>query len=137
MNIIRIGTALLLLTVLGTFAQVPKYDYGPSVHVPGRKATGKAFPVKLGDSGFQANYVVSHYTDEDDSNPDFVTISVEQINSKGSTVFFERQFPADEVSKDLLNSQTKDVVSYNDHLKTVYFEIDGKVFRYPIPRTKE
>ena len=133
MNTYSVAVTCLIFAAVSSLAQEVKYDVGQRVHVPGRNASGKAWPVTLGTTGFQANLLVSHYTDEDDADPDFVSITVEKINEKGSTVYFEREFPANAVSKSILNSHTKDVTVFNEHLRTVYFDIDGQVFRYVIP----
>ena len=127
-------TTLLVFTFIHlSFGEEYKVDYGERVHVFGRPATGNCFPVKLGDSGFTANYMVCHYTDKTDDKPDFVTISVEKSEGNRSTEIFEREFPAKEISDWLLKAKSKDIISYNNIRKIVYFDLDGKVLRYALP----
>lgn len=136
MNKNWMALVFLMAGMHGSFALDSEFDYGPEASIRGKPATAKVYPVKLGDTKFEACLAVSHYTDEADNDPDFVTISVGKKRESGTLVLFQRQFTADAVSRDILKSRTEDVMSYDENLKTVSFDIDGKVFRYVLPKAE-
>lgn len=131
----RLFLALVLSVSWSTwcFGLDPRFDYGPGVHVTGRPAQGSAVAVKLDDTGYSADLMISYYADEADKDPDFVTISVTRQGNKGDMVYFMREFPAAKVSEKVLKSQTKDVMVYDASTRTVQFTVDDKVFKYVLP----
>src|SRR5438874_1171301 len=108
-------------------------DIGPSVHEFGRPSTGYVEPLPLGDTVDQATLLVSHYTDKADQKPDFVSIEVQKKHDHGYMVYFERQFPANEVPANILTAKTKDVATFDQKRGIVRFQIGPKTFQYTLP----
>jgi len=127
---------IITIQIIPIIAEDIQTDYGEQVHEKGRKSTGTCEQEKLGNTGFAAEYLVSHYTDKADTKPDFVTISVEKLNDHGSTVYFQREFPANKISGTLLKAQTRDIITYNLERNIVYFDLDGQLYSYKIPTSK-
>lgn len=109
-------------------------DYGARVHQYGRRASGKADVLPLGDTGFRAVVCVSHYTDTEDTDPDFYLITVQREYQGSSWVHFERQFPASNVPPSALAAKAADVVLYDAARRLVSFKIGGSDYSYKLPR---
>lgn len=113
---------------------VDKFDVGPQLHRD-RATTGQTESVPLGDTGYRAVLLVSHYTDDPTESPQFVSISVEKKwREHDYVVFFERQFHACNVPKQILAAKTKDVVRYDQVTRVVAFDLGIGVFDYTLPQ---
>ncbi len=89
--------------------------------------------MKLGDTGYEAEFMISYYADESDKDPDFVTVSVNKVGSNESVVYFMRQFLVRDVPSHVLKFQTKDLMTYDEATRTVQFAVGDKVFKYILP----
>jgi hypothetical protein len=109
-------------------------DTGDRVHKFGRPATGDADVLPLRDTDFRAVVCASHYTDTQDTDPDFYSISVERQYGGRSWVYFERQLPASSIPASVLTAKARDIVSFDPARRLVTFNLGATNYTYRLPQ---
>jgi hypothetical protein len=110
-----------------------KFDVGPPIQKD-RPTHGFVEPFALGSTGYRAELLVSHYTDDPHQTPQFVTISVQKAWQEGHyVVCFERQFRACDLPKWILTATTRDIAKYDQNAREVTFDFGFTSFCYTLP----
>ena len=110
-------------------------DYGKSVQENGRPSEGTSDQMPLGDTRFRAYVCAGHYTDTNDVDPDFYTISVQRMHGVGSVVYFSREFPVSDIPASVLTAKASDIVSFDSARRVVTFAVGATHYTYTLPST--
>ena len=113
-------------------------DIGPRLHKEGRPAQWKAQSMYLGNSCFRARIGPSIYQDKKDEQPDFYSIDIEAehvtMDKKFWLVYFQRDLTIDELPEHFLERKISEIVSFDEKMRVVTFEIGKNKFEYRLPK---
>ncbi|MBV6440363.1 MAG: hypothetical protein DYG98_12995 [Haliscomenobacteraceae bacterium CHB4] len=92
--------------------------------------------MELGKTDFQAvaGVVVFANVEFQDSNYYSINVQKRFIDNKGFLVYFQRDLPLEWIPKELLGKETKEIVTFDEKMRKVIFDLGERQFVYILPK---
>ena len=110
-----------------------KLDVGTTVCESDRPIEFDVSSTKLGSTGFEAHAGPAIYMDENNTDPDVYSISVDYSTEFGSVIGFAREFLPSQLPAGFIDRDVTEIVTFDESTRTVSFAIGESSFRYNLP----